>query len=117
MGRILGLAGLLVVLLFSVAGAADIKIKGDFNNRFTIYTNHNDWLDGESGVLKDGSSPETWGEVRYRLWVDAASNDGKVKGVWAFEVGGLEFGKPGSTGASVGGSYSGDAVNTETRWL
>lgn len=112
---------MVILQVFSVGAlpalAADIKIKGDFNNRFTVYTNHNDWLDGEKGVLRDGTSGETWGEVRYRMWVNAASNDGNVKGVWAFEVGGLEFGKPGSVGSSVGGSYSGDGINTETRWI
>lgn len=110
---------LLAMLLFTVglASAAEVQIKGNFDNRFTIYTNHNEWLDGEKGVLRDGTSPESWGEVRYRMWFDASTNDGKVKGVWAFEVGGLEYGKSGSSGASVGGSYSGDAVNTETRWL
>ncbi len=110
----------IILLLMMVSGAAlaaEIKIKGDFNNRFTIYTNHNDWLDGEKGVLRDGNSSESWGEAKYRLWFNASSNDGKVKGVWAFEVGSLEYGKSGTLGAGVGGSYSGDGVNTETRWL
>ncbi len=99
------------------ASAADLRIHGDFNNRFMVYTNHNDWLQSEKGVIHDGTVAESWGEVRYRLWLDAATNDGKVKGVWACEVGGLEYGKPGSVGRSVGGSYSGDAINLETRWL
>ena len=101
------------------AMAADVKIKGDFNNRFMVYTNHNDWLDGESGVLKDGNSNETWGEAKYRMWFDATTNDGKVKGVWAFEIGALEYGKPAGdpAGKSTGGSYSGDTINVETRWL
>ena len=110
----------IVLLLMLVSGsalAADIKIKGDFNNRFMIYTNHNDWLDAEKGVLRDGSSSDSWGEAKYRLWFNATTNDGKVKGVWAFEVGSLEYGKSGSIGRGVGGSYSGDAINTETRWL
>lgn len=97
--------------------AAEVKIKGDFNNRFMVYTNHNDWLDQEKGVLNDGNSNETWGEAKYRLWFDAGSNGGKVKGVCAFEIGSLEYGKTGSVGKSVGGSYSGDAINVETRWL
>lgn len=99
------------------AMAADVKIKGDFNNRFMAYTNHNDWLDSEKGVLKDGNSNETWGEAKYRMWFDAATNDGKVKGVVAFEIGGLEYGAPNTTGKSKGGSYSGDTINLETRWL
>ncbi|MCK5680417.1 hypothetical protein KAI46_06355, partial [bacterium] len=108
---------LLVVAFALPALAADVKIKGDFNNRFMVYTNHNDWLDSEKGVLGDGTSAETWGEAKYRMWFDASTNDGKVKGIWAFEIGGIEYGKPGSMGKSVGGSYSGDAINVETRWL
>ncbi|MEA1924225.1 MAG: hypothetical protein U9N63_16430 [Pseudomonadota bacterium] len=111
------LAVLMMMAIAIPALAADVKIKGDFNNRFMVYTNHNDWLDSEKGVLKDGSSSETWGEAKYRMWFDATTNDGKVKGIWAFEIGGLEYGKPGSMGKSVGGSYSGDAINVETRWL
>ena len=114
--------GLIMIALMVVAFAlpsfaADVKIKGDFNNRFMVYTNHNDWLASEKGVLHDGTVAETWGEAKYRMWFDASTNDGKVKGVYAFEIGGLEYGKPGSLGKSVGGSYSGDAINIETRWL
>ena len=108
---------LLLVLVSGLVLAAEIKIKGDFNNRFTIYTNHNDWLDGEKGVLRDGNSSESWGEAKYRLWFNASSNDGKVKGVWAFEAGSLEYGKPDDIGRGVGGSYSGDGINVEARWL
>lgn len=108
---------LLMAIIYVPALAVEVKIKGDFNNRFTVYTNHNDWLDGEKGVLRDGNSSESWGEAKYRLWFNAATNDGKVKGVWAFEVGSLEYGKSGSIGKGVGGGYSGDAINTETRWL
>ncbi|MBN2705190.1 MAG: alginate export family protein [Deltaproteobacteria bacterium] len=114
-------AVLMVLMLLAVALpslAADVKIKGDFNNRFMVYTNHNDWLDVEEGVLRDGSSSETWGEAKYRMWFDAGTDDGKVKGVWAMEIGGLEYGKPSVGGSSsTGGSYSGDNVNIETRWL
>jgi len=111
------LAVYVFVFMVLPAMAAEVKIKGDFNNRFMIYTNHNDWLDQEKGVLKDGNSSETWAEAKYRLWFDAASNDGKVKGVWAFEVGSLEYGAPNHMGRGNGGSYSGDTINVETRWL
>jgi len=113
-------AVIIILIVFGAAIpalAADIKIHGDFNNRFMVYTNHNDWFQAEKGVILDGTTAESWGEVRYRLWLDATTNDGKVKGVWACEVGGLEYGKPGSIGRSVGGSYSGDGINLETRWL
>jgi len=99
------------------AMAAEVKIKGDFDNRFMVYTDHNDWLTPEKGVLKDGNSNDSWGEAKYRMWFDASTNDGKVKGVWAFEVGGLQYGAAGNTGRHTGGSYSGDSVNLETRWL
>jgi len=113
------LAALLVVAFAIPSFAADVKIKGDFNNRFMVYTDHNDWLDSEKGVLKDGSSSETWGEAKYRMWFDASTNDGKVKGVYALEIGALEYGKPSGSpaGKSTGGSYSGDTINIETRWL
>ncbi len=119
MSKKLGLImiALLVVAFVMPSFAADVKIKGDFNNRFMVYTNHNDWLASEKGVIHNGTVAETWGEAKYRMWFDASTNDGKVKGVYAFEIGGLEYGKPGSTGKSVGGSYSGDAINIETRWL
>ncbi len=108
---------LTVFMIAAPARAVDVKIHGDFNNRFMVYTNHNDWFQSEKGVLLDGTTSESWGEVRYRLWFNAATNDDKVKGVVAIEVGGLEYGKPGSIGKNVGGSYSGDAINLETRWL
>ena len=113
------LAVLMMMAIAIPALAADVKIKGDFNNRFCVYTDHNDWLDSEKGVLRDGTSGETWGEAKYRMWFDATTNDGKVKGVWAFEVGALEYGKPSGdpAGKSTGGSYSGDTINVETRWL
>ncbi|MCD6292716.1 MAG: hypothetical protein J7M09_04590 [Deltaproteobacteria bacterium] len=107
------LAVLMLLAIAIPALAADVKIKGDFNNRFA-FTNHRDWLtDEETGTLDDGSVNDFWGEAKYRLWIDATTNDGKVKGVWAFEVGALEYGDE-SSGA---GGYSGDGKVYETRWL
>jgi hypothetical protein len=111
------LAVFLMVALAAPAFAADVKIHGDFNNRFMVYTNHADWFNPEQdGRLDDGDVEETWGEAKYRMWFDAATNDGKVKGVWAMEIGSLEYGLAGD-GKGRGGSYSGDTVNIETRWL
>ena len=107
------LAVLMMMAIAIPAFAADVKIKGDFNNRFMAYTNHNDWLTMEDGGLDDGDVGETWGEAKYRLWIDGTTNDGKVKGVWAFEVGALHYGDE-SKGA---GGYSGDGMVFETRWL
>ncbi len=99
------------------AAAADLKIRGDFNNRFMIYTNHADWLHQEKATLHDGTVADTWGEAKYRMWFDAATSDGRVRGVWAWEIGSLKYGEPGSLGKHLGGSYSGDGINLETRWL
>ncbi len=113
------LAVLLMVAVAIPAFAADVKIKGDFNNRFMLFTNHYDWVKGAGETstpdlarLDDGSVNETFGEAKYRFWVDAATNDGKVNGVWAFEVGALKYGDPAKKG-----KYSGDGINFETRWL
>ena len=98
------------------AMAADVKIKGDFNNRFMAYTNHNDWLTREDGGLDDGNVDESWGEAKYRMWVEASTNDGKVKGVWAIEVGALHYGNENYRGEGAGG-YSGDGIVIENRWM
>ncbi len=95
--------------------AADIQMHGDLNNRFTIYNNHIDLFSQHQ--LDDGNVNDWWGEAKYRMWWDMSTNDGKVKGIWAVEIGGLEYGKGGSVGKSVGGGFSGDGVNIETRWL
>ncbi len=114
--------GFIVVFLFvmgtitSVFGA-DVSFHGDLNNRFMVYTNHSDFIKAEQrGTIDDGNVEENWGEIKYRFWAEAASNDGDVKGVYAIEIGGIHFGKPGGLGKGTGGSYSGDSVNIETRW-
>lgn len=56
--------------------------------------------------------------TRYRQWFTATSDDQKVKGVFAVEIGGVKWGYQGdSLGKSKGFGYSGDGVNVETRWL
>ena len=101
-----------------LVSAADIQVHGDFNNRFMLGSNHDEWFNGGGGGPLDSSSVYNfWGEAKYRLWTDYSTNEGKVKGVWAAEFGGIEYGKPGGVGKSVGGGFSGDAVNIETRWL
>jgi hypothetical protein len=98
-----------------LVSAADIQMHGDLNNRFTLYNNHADLYN--SHQLDDGTVADAWGEAKYRMWWDMSTNEGKVKGVWAVEIGGLEYGKAGGVGKSVGGGFSGDGVNIETRWL
>jgi hypothetical protein len=115
-----------VVLAVSLAGSAqavDLKVYGDLNNRFNLYTDQAAMYRASETVSsktihKDGID-ESWGEIKYRLWVEASSNDGKVKGVYAIELGALRFGDGAGIGGSTrtgGGNFSGDGINIETRW-
>ncbi len=117
------LVALIVLGLTAPALGAEFTFHGDFNNRFMVYTDQAGLFAGAGEqstaaarrIKKDGRS-DSWGEIKYRLWVDAATNDNKVKAVYAIELGTVQFGTPGSLGKSTGGSYSGDSVNIETRW-
>ncbi len=95
------------------AMALDIEFHGDLNHRFQ-YTNRADFLtlDSKSNrpEINDGDVDENFGEIKYRLWVEAATNDGDVKGVVATEIGGLRFGENGKA------DFSGDDVQFEVRW-
>jgi hypothetical protein len=127
---------LLAVALLAVgfAGSAlavEFKFQGDLNNRFMVYTNQagmfsgSDTVKGVGGVagaakpIDKDRVGESWAEIKYRLWVEAATDDGKVKGVYAIEVGALRFGNGAGIGGSTrtgGGNFSGDGINVETRW-
>ncbi len=105
------------------AVAAEFAFHGDFNNRFTIFTDQSGVFAGAGEQstdsdrrIKDDGRTGWWGGVKYRLWTEAATNDGAVKGVYAIELGNLRYGSGGSLGRSTGGSFSGDGVNIETRW-
>jgi len=106
---------LVVALALTVAApamAAKFAFHGDMDNRFNLYTNQIGWFGGDSGsqVLDDDGRNDTFGEIKYRLWTEMATDDGSIKGVYGIEVGGVKFGQSG------GGSFSGDGVNLETRW-
>ncbi len=95
---------------------AEFTFHGDMNHRFLLYTNRSDWLDNEqAGKISDEKVDDYYGELKYRFWFGASSNDGNTKGVYAIEIGGIRFGEQGS-GKGQGGSFSGDVVNVETRW-
>ena len=121
----IALAILLALALTVPAFGAEFAFHGDLNNRFTVYTNQSGFFSGAGEqALPDNSSAQAlkkdgvigyWGNIKYRLWTEAATNEGNVKGVYAIEVGGVQYGKDGS-GKSQGGSFSGDGVNIETRW-
>jgi hypothetical protein len=104
--------GLALIFAFSMdAVGANLEFHGDLNNRFLIYTNHQDWLNSEQdGIIEDESIEATYAELKYRFWFEAADDDGDVKGVYAFEVGGIRFGE------GADGDFSGDGVDVETRW-
>jgi hypothetical protein len=70
-------------------------------------------------VINKEGIDEFWGEVKYRLTVEASTNDGKVKGVYSIELGALRFGNGAGIGGSTrtgGGDFSGDGINIETRF-
>jgi len=113
------LVALIVIGLTVPALGADIAIHGDFKTRFMVYTDQAGLFGGGGGqktaaerrIKKDGVS-DSWGEIKYRLWVDAATNDNKVKAVYAIELGSLHFGDSNRSS----GDFSGDGINIETRW-
>lgn len=108
------LATLVALALAMPAVAADFKFSGDLNNRFNLYTNQGGMFKSVEGVAKNDIDKkdveEFYGEIKYRLVTEASTNDGRVKGVYAIELGALKFGRTG------GGGYSGDGVNIETRF-
>ncbi|NOQ46509.1 MAG: hypothetical protein GQ559_07530 [Desulfobulbaceae bacterium] len=121
MKKVLSVAAIAAIVgCAGTASAVDFSVHGDLNHRFMVYTDHAEFLVGDTfekgKALLDGGASDSWGEIKYRLWADMSSDDGNVKGVYALELGALEFGQSGSVGKSVGGSYSGDGVNIETRW-
>lgn len=101
----------LVLGLTLPAMGADFTFHGDFNNRFQLYTNQNGFFAAEQqGVIRDKDVNDNYGEAKYRIWAEAATNDGDAKAVYAIELGALRYGEDG------GGRFSGDGVNIETRW-
>ncbi len=108
---------IIVLVVFGMAApalAVDFEFHGDMNNRFLLYTDKATWFGGNAAdqqtTLQDGTVDDNFGEIKYRFWFDAVSDDGKVKGVFATEIGGLRFGQNGAM------PYSGDQVRMEVRW-
>lgn len=102
------------------AVAVDFSFHGDLKHEFRINSNQSAFTGGKefgSKLARNQTSiyaddvNETFGLIKYRMWTEAASDNGAVKGVYAIEVGGIRFGDDGK-----GGSFSGDEVNIETRW-
>ncbi|MGQ9750963.1 hypothetical protein [Desulfosoma sp.] len=115
-------AVLVLVMAVGLAGqaaAVDVVIHGDLNNRMNIHTNQSQMYKGSETVksqsVRHDDNSAFWGDIKYRLWTELGTNDGKVKGVYAIELGSLRFGQP-DYSKGGGGTYSGDGVNIETRW-
>lgn len=111
---------LAITAIAAPAMAATFVVHGDLNNRFNLYSNHSELYSGAGGLeqgvadtklIGQETTNTTWGDIKYRLWTEAATNDGKVKGVYAIELGAIRFGD-----SNKGGAYSGDGKNIETRW-
>lgn len=96
---------LLMVLLVITMSASPVlsatfECHGDLNHRFNLYTNHSDIYGSgglengvdDSQVIGSSTVNTTWGEIKYRLWTEAATDDGNIKGVYAIELGGIRFG-------------------------
>ena len=110
---------LAVMLSMAVpAMAVDFTFHGDFNHRFRMYTNQAGFFDGvdkgerltRTALVRKDTNNDTMGELKYRLWTTAASDDGAIKGVFAIELGGIQFGK------GTDGDFSGDGRTIEARW-
>jgi len=110
---------LLLGILFSapsLAMAVEFVFHGDLNNRFGLYTDQQKFFTADQkGEIDDDKQKNSFASIKYRLWTEASTNDGAVKGVYAVEIGAVRFGRQGS-GKAQGGGFSGDGVNIETRW-
>ena len=109
-----------MLALATSAFAVDFSFHGDLKHEFRINSNQSGFTGGKEFGSKlaqtqtsiyDDDVNETFGLIKYRMWTEAASDNGAVKGVYAIEVGGIHFGDDGK-----GGAFSGDEVNVETRW-
>src|SRR3990170_2146414 len=102
------------------AMAMKFEFHGDLNNRFLLYTDQSGFFKVSNPTLDKEDRPDSFGEIKSRLIVSAATDDGAVKGVYALEVGALRFGNGAGIGGSTrtgGGDFSGDGINLETRWF
>src|SRR4030042_6625778 len=106
------LAVLVALVLATPAMAMKLEFHGDLNTRFLLYTDQSGFFQVSGPVLDKDDRPDSFGEIKSRLIVSAATDDGAVKGVYALEVGAVKFGR-----ADRGGSFSGDGINLETRWF
>ena len=110
----------LLLAMTAPALAVDFAFHGDLKHEFRINSNQTGFTGGKdfASSLKttqsktyDEDANDSFALIKYRLWTEIASDDGGVKGVYAIEIGGVNFGN-----SSQGGGFSGDGKNVETRW-
>jgi hypothetical protein len=103
------------------AFAVDFSFHGDLKHEIRIDSNQAAFTGvkefgsklKDNAAIREDSVNDSFISAKYRLWTEAASDNGAVKGVYAVEIGGIHFGDgSGETGAG----FSGDGVNVETRW-
>ncbi|MDK2847208.1 MAG: hypothetical protein PWP34_561 [Desulfuromonadales bacterium] len=121
---------LLGAALATPAMAFNVEWHGDLNNRFS-FSDQADLskrtvkdsakyvsIDGSrsfsdlrnAGVTKKSKNDsDFFGELKYRMWLQAADDENKVKGVVAFEFGSSKFG-------GEGADFGGDDNVFELRW-
>ncbi len=119
------LAVFMAVGLAGQAAAVDFAVHGDLNNRFMLYTNQSQMYAAGQTIgtsttpplspVRNDDNSAFWGDIKYRLWAELGTNDGKVKGVYNIELGALRFGDN-NYKKGGGGIYSGDGTNIETRF-
>ena len=71
----------LVLGLAMPAVGAEFKVNGDFNNRFTTYTDQAGVFSGageqstsDARRIKDDGQSDHWASFKYRMWTTAATN-------------------------------------------
>jgi len=118
---------LIISLTFSVnCFAIDISFHGDFNNRFSYsnqadintsfskdlgqYINVTDAQMATGKTDKSSDDKDYFGEIKYRLWMNAEDAENNLKGVLGFEFGGLKYGQ------ESGADFGGDDNTFELRW-
>jgi hypothetical protein len=125
------LATLIALALAVPAMAINVEWHGDLNNRFSYSTQANaltrtskdseKYLGSYGGYVasqkkvsvpntkKEKNDSDFFGEIKYRMWMQVADDENKVKGVVGFEFGSAKFG-------GSGADFGGDDNVFELRW-
>ncbi len=100
------LAAALVLGSFARANATDVKVYGMFQNSYGF-------VDG-STFRKNVTEDDFRATIRLRAWVEFIASEA-LKGVYAFEVGNLQYGQ--NNKGSAGAQLDTSEVNLDTRFM